>query len=67
MPTPSELEPEERSGSKPGDDQLLTEPSHANPIGRLQILTSEYIARHPTLLRMLEWLAWNNPGASMNP
>jgi hypothetical protein len=31
------------------------------------MVTSGYIARHPTLLRVLEWLGLNNPGASMNP
>ena len=68
MPTkPPELQPEDGSGSKPRDDQLPSGPSHANPIARIRILTGGYIARHPTLLRVLEWLGWNNPGESMNP
>jgi hypothetical protein len=68
MPTtPARFEPEDGSGSRPPDDQLSAEPSHANPIARAQISTGGYIARHPSLLRVLEWLGWNNPGASMNP
>ena len=70
MPSPTnpgELEPEDGSGSQPRDDQLPAEPSHANPITRTRILTGGYIARHPTTLRVLEWLGWNNPGGSMNP
>ena len=68
MPThPPELRPEDDSGSTPRNDQLPAEPSHADPIARTRILTSGYIARHPTLLRVLEWLGWNNPGGSINP
>jgi hypothetical protein len=68
MPTkPPELQPEDGSSSKPRDDQLPAEPSHANPIARIRILPGGYIARHPTLLRVLEWLGWNNPGGSINP
>ena len=58
-------DPEHGSGIKPPDNQL--EPSHANPIARTRILAGGYIARHPRLLRVLEWLGWNNPGGSMNP
>jgi hypothetical protein len=29
--------------------------------------TGGYLARHPGLLKVLEWLGWNNPGAGMNP
>jgi hypothetical protein len=64
---PAGTEPEDDSGSRPPDDQLATEPSHANPVTRIRILASGYIARHPTLLRVLEWLGWNNPGGGMNP
>jgi len=68
LPTkPQELEPEDDPGSPPRDEPLPAEPSHANPIARMQILTSGYIARNSTLLRVLEWLGCNNPGASMNP
>jgi hypothetical protein len=68
VPTkPAGVQPEDGSGSKPPDDQLPAEPSHANPIARIQALTGGYIARHPPLLRVLEWLGWNNPGAGMNP
>jgi hypothetical protein len=42
-------------------------PSHANPVTRIQIRAGGYIARHPTLLRVLEWLSWNNTGGSINP
>jgi hypothetical protein len=36
-------------------------------VTRIQTLAGGYLARHPTLLRVLEWLGWNNPGGSMNP
>jgi hypothetical protein len=36
-------------------------------VTRIQTLAGGYIARHPTLLQVLEWLGWNNPGGSMNP
>jgi hypothetical protein len=36
-------------------------------VRRIQTLAGGYIARHPPLLRVLEWLGWNNPGGSMNP
>src|SRR5215218_4055112 len=29
---------------------------------RLRILTGGYLARHPALLGVLEWLGWNSPG-----
>jgi hypothetical protein len=64
---PAGTEPENGSGSKPPDDQLPTASSHANPITRTRILTSGYITRHPTLLKVLKGLGWNNPGGSMNP
>jgi len=41
-------------------------PSHANPMTRIQTRASGYIARHPTLLQVLE-LGWNNPGGGINP
>ena len=68
MPTNApEQQPEDGRASEPRDDQLPTDASHANPIDRIPIWMSAYIARHPTLLRVLEWLGWNNPGGSMNP
>jgi len=68
MPRPSELEAVDDSGSEPRHDQRPAEPAHANPIARIQILTtSGYIARHPTKVKVLEWLGWNNPGGSTNP
>jgi hypothetical protein len=36
-------------------------------VTRIQTLVGGYLARHPALLRVLEWLGWNNPGGSMNP
>ena len=68
MPTkPAGFQPDEGSGSKLPDDQSPAEPSRADPIGRTRILAGGYIARHPALLKALEWLGWNNPGGSMNP
>ena len=49
------------------EDDSGAEPSRANPITRLQILIGGYLARHPSLLTVLEWLGWNNPGGSINP
>lgn len=61
-----ERQPEDGFGSRPRDDQLPAEPPH-NRIARIQSQTNGYIARHPTLVRVLQSLGWNNPGASMNP
>ena len=65
--TPRNLDSEDGSGAQPQHDQAPAEPSRANPMIRIQTLAGGYIGRHPTLLRVLEWLGWNNPGASMNP
>jgi hypothetical protein len=68
MPTkPTATGPDNGSGSNSPDDQSPAEPAHTNPITRARILTVGYIARHPTVLQVLEWLGWNTPGASMNP
>ena len=62
---PAGSAPEDASGPGPPDDRRQAEPSH--PIVRARISTGGYIARHPGLLKVLEWLGWNNPGGSMNP
>jgi hypothetical protein len=64
---PQKLEAEDASGAQLRRDQMPAEPARANPITRIQTLTGGYIARHPTLLRVLEGLGWNNPGGNMNP
>lgn len=65
--TPRDPEPEDGSGAEPRHVQAAAEPSRANPVTRIQTLAGGYIARHPALLRVLEWLHWNNPGGSTNP
>ena len=65
--TPRQLEREDASGAQPRHDEVPAEPSHANLVTRIQIRAGGYIARHPTLLRVLEWLSWNNTGGSINP
>jgi hypothetical protein len=65
--TPRDLEPDDGSGAQPQHDQTPAEPSRANPVTRIQTLAGGYIGRHPALLRVLEWLGWNNPGGYMNP
>src|SRR4051794_41772360 len=65
--TPHDLELEDGSGAQPRHDQAPAEPSRINPVTRIQTLTGGYIARHPALLRVLEWLGWNNPGGDMKP
>ena len=65
--TPQDLEPEDGSGPQPRHDQPQAGPTRANPVTRIQTLTGGYIARHPALLTVLEWLGWNNPGGSINP
>ena len=70
MPPPrtlQELQPEDGSGAQRRHDQAPAQPTRANPVMRIQILAGGYIARHPTLLRALEWLGWNNPGGYMTP
>ena len=65
--TPRDLEPEDGSSVRPRHDQPPAEPSRANPVTRIQTLAGGYIARHPTLLPVMQWLGWNNPGDSINP
>ena len=65
--TPRDLEPQDGSSAQPQHDQAPAEPSRANPVTRIQTLAGGYIGRHPALLRVLEWLGWNNPGGYMNP
>ena len=65
--TPHDLEPDDGSGAQPRHDQVPAEPSLANPVKRIRMLTGGYIARHPALLRALEWLGWNIPGGYMTP
>ena len=65
--TPQDLEPEDGSAAPPRHDQTPAEPWRANPVRRIQTLVGGYLARHPALLTVLEWLGWNNPGGSMNP
>jgi hypothetical protein len=65
--TPHDLEPEDGSGAQPRHDQARAEPSRANPVTRIQTRAGGYIARHPALLAVLEWLGWNIPGSSINP
>ena len=65
--TPEELESDDGSGAQPRHDQAPAGPSHANPVARIQTRAGGYLARHPTLLGVLEWLGWNNPGGSINP
>jgi hypothetical protein len=65
--TPQDLEPEDGSGAQRRHAQAPAALWHANPVMRIQTLTGGYLARHPALLRVLEWLGWNNPGGSMNP
>jgi hypothetical protein len=68
VPTrPAGIEPDEGSATAPPDDQSAAEPSRVSPIARARVLASGCIARHPALLRVLEWLGWNNPGGSMSP
>jgi hypothetical protein len=50
-----------------GDAEVPIEPTRPSAISRLQARTAGYVARHPTMLKVLEWLGWNNPGGSMNP
>jgi hypothetical protein len=65
--TPQDLESEDGSGAQPRHDQAQAEPTRANPVTRIKTLSGGHIARHPALLRVLEWLGWNNPGGSINP
>jgi hypothetical protein len=64
---PQKLEPEDGSGAQLRHDQMPAEPARANPVTRIQTLFGGYLARHPKLLPVLEWLGWNNPGGYMNP
>jgi hypothetical protein len=65
--TPERLEPDNGSSAQPQHDQAPAKPSRANAVTRIQTRAGGFIARRPTLLRVLEWLSWNNPGGGMNP
>ena len=70
MPSPRtrrDLDPDDGSGAQRQHDQAPAGPTRANPVTRIQTRAGGYIARHPALLGVLEWLGWNNPGGSINP
>jgi len=64
---PQRLEPGDDPGVKLQNTQGRAEPSRFGAVARLQARTGGYVARHPAMLKVLEWLGWNNPGGSMNP
>jgi hypothetical protein len=39
----------------------------ADKASGMQARAGGYIARHPAILKVLQWLGWNNPGGSVNP
>ena len=65
--TPQEPEPEGRPGTQLPHDRVPAARPRANLVMRIQMSTGGYAARHPKLLRVMQWLGWNNPGGSMNP
>jgi hypothetical protein len=64
---PQTREPDDPPGAKPQDDPVPAEPSRPGTVSRIQAQAGEYAARHPAMLKVLQWLGWNNPGGSMNP
>jgi hypothetical protein len=64
---PQSTEPEDEPGMKLEHDRVSAEPPRSSMASRLQARTGGYVARHPAMLKVLEWLGWNNPGGSMNP
>lgn len=64
---PQGLERGDDPGVKFEEDQVPAEPSRSSAVSRLQARTGGYLVRHPAMLKVLEWLSWNNPGDSMNP
>jgi hypothetical protein len=60
-------EPESGRDFRSSPDQPPRGPSNAGPLAETQARTVGFIARHPVLFKLLEWLGWNNPGGSMNP
>ena len=65
--TPQDLEPDNGSRAHAGTIRPPAERLRASPVTRIQILAGGFLARHPTLLAVLESLGWNNPGGSMGP
>jgi hypothetical protein len=49
------------------DDKAQSSRSRPSAVKGLQARTGGFVARHPALLKTLQWLGWNNPGGSMNP
>jgi hypothetical protein len=64
---PQRLEPDDDPGVQLQRDQVPAEPSRVSTVSRIQARTGGYVARHPAMLKVLEWLGWSNPGGSMNP
>jgi hypothetical protein len=64
---PQRLEPDDDPGVQLQHDQVPAEPSRVSTVSRIQARTGGYVARHPAMLKVLEWLGWSNPGGSMNP
>jgi hypothetical protein len=64
---PEKPEAQDGSSEQARPEGLHSERLRASAATRIQIRTSGYVARHPALLKVLQWLGWNNPGGSMNP
>jgi hypothetical protein len=64
---PQHLEPRDGCSVDIQGDRPRAELPRSTAVGRIQARTLGYVARHPTLLKVLERLGWDNPGNSMNP
>ena len=65
--TPQNLERRDDPGVEFQEDRVPAESSRSSAVSRLQARAGGYVAQHPAMLKVLEWLGWNNPGGSMNP
>ena len=54
-------------GMKFREDQGPAEPSRSRAVSRLQARADGFVARHPVMLKVLEWLGRTGPGEWMNP
>ena len=49
------------------EDQGPADPSRSSAISRVQARTDGFVARHPAMLKVREWLGRTGPGEWMNP
>jgi hypothetical protein len=64
---PEKPEAQDGSSEQTRHEGSRSERPSTSAATRIQTRTAGYVVRHPAILKVLQWLGWNNPGGSMNP